>query len=40
MEYFLYAMQLKKYGISDINIQRCINDLFQKHIIIKEATED
>lgn len=40
MEYFLYAMQLKKYGISDINIQRCINDLFQKHIMIKEATED
>ncbi|MCI1654226.1 MAG: hypothetical protein LKI32_04560 [Lachnospiraceae bacterium] len=40
MEYFVYGMQLKKYGIPEINIQRCINDLFQKHIMLKETTED
>lgn len=28
MEYILYAMQLKYFGIQDINIQKAINDLF------------
>ena len=37
LEMVVYAMQLKYYGISDINIQRAINDLFRQHIMIKEA---
>ena len=28
MEYILYAMQLKRYGIKDMDIQKAINDLF------------
>lgn len=36
LEMVLYAMQLKYYGIADINIKRAINDLFQTHIMIKE----
>lgn len=40
MEYLVYGMQLKKYGIPDVKIQRCINDLFQKHIMIKERSSE
>ena len=29
MEYVIYAMQLKYYGIEDINIQKAINELFR-----------
>lgn len=28
LEYVVYAMQLKNYGLSDIEIQRSINELF------------
>ena len=28
LEYIIYAIQLKYYGVEDINIQRAINDLF------------
>ena len=28
MEYVVYAMQLKRYGINDDNIRKCINELF------------
>ena len=40
MEYLVYGMQLKKYGIPDVKIQRCINDLFQKNIMIKEKSSE
>jgi len=36
LEMVVYAMQLKYYGISEINIQRAINDLFRQHIMIKD----
>lgn len=35
LEYILYAMQLKCYGISNDNIQRAINDLFQRHVVLQ-----
>ena len=34
MEYVVYAMQLKKYGVSDLNIRKSINDLFNLRIAI------
>lgn len=36
LERIIYAMQLKFYGIKDINIKKAINDLFQDHIMISE----
>ena len=35
MEYVVYAMQLKKYGVSDLNIRKSINDLFNLRIAIR-----
>lgn len=35
MERIVYAMQLKTYGVQDVNIQKAINDLFQSGIMIK-----
>ena len=34
MEYVIYAMQLKFYGIEDINIQKAINELFRLNFAI------
>ena len=34
MEYLVYAIQLKKYGVSDLNIRKSINDLFNLRIAI------
>lgn len=34
MEYIVYAMQLKKYGVSDLNIRKSINDLFNLRLSI------
>ena len=34
MEYIVYAMQLKKYGVSDLNIKKSINDLFNLRLSI------
>ena len=40
LEMVVYAMQLKFYGITNINIQRSLNDLFHQSIMIKdEETE-
>lgn len=40
LEMVVYAMQLKFYGITNINIQRSLNDLFHQSIMIKdEKTE-
>ena len=33
MEYMIYGMQLKKYGMPDRKIQNAINALFQRHIV-------
>lgn len=35
LEYVIYAMQLKRYGVSDRCIQMAINDLF--HLCISET---
>lgn len=37
LEYVLYAMQLKFYGVDNKNIQRAINDLFQCGIMIPDT---
>ena len=34
MELILYAMQLKRYGVSNSNIQKAINQLFERHVAI------
>ena len=34
MEYVVYAMQLKKYDVSDLNIRKSINDLFNLRLSI------
>lgn len=34
LQYILYAMQLKHYGVEDKNIQQAINDLFQCRIAL------
>lgn len=34
LEFILYAMQLKYYGVNDKNIQRAINDLFQRRFAL------
>ena len=36
LERILYAMQLKRFGVSEKNIQHSINDLFHCNIAIKE----
>lgn len=36
LERILYAMQLKRFGVSEKNIQRAINDLFHCNIAIEE----
>lgn len=36
MEYILYAMQLKRYGVSKTNIQKAINQLFERHVMIND----
>lgn len=36
MEYMIYGMQLKKYGMPDKKIQSAINALFQRHIMIPD----
>lgn len=36
LEIVLYAMQLKYYGIEDINIKKAVNELFHKNLVIKE----
>lgn len=36
MEFILYAMQLKRYGISKMNTQKAINQLFERHVMIRE----
>lgn len=36
LEIVLYAMQLKYYGLEDINIKKAINDLFHKNLVIEE----
>lgn len=37
MEYMIYGMQLKKYGLPDRKIQSSINALFQRHIEIPDC---
>ena len=37
MEYVIYAMQLKYYGVEDIKIQKAINELFHCNIAIKQS---
>lgn len=37
LEYAIYAMQLKFYGVDDKNIQRAINDLFHCGIVIPDT---
>ena len=34
LEYIVYAMQLKQYGLSNENIQKSINDLFSCRIAL------
>ena len=36
LEIVLYAMQLKYYGLEDINIKKAVNELFHKNLVIKE----
>ena len=36
LERVLYAMQLKRFGVSDKNIQYAINDLFHCNLHIKD----
>ena len=36
LERILYAMQLKRFGISEKNIQRSINDLFHCNFAIED----
>lgn len=36
LEIVLYAMQLKYYGLEDIKIEKAINELFHKNIMIKD----
>ena len=36
MEFILYAMQLRRYGVGKINIQKAINQLFERHVIIND----
>lgn len=36
LERILYAMQLKRFGVSDKNIQHSINDLFHCNIAIED----
>lgn len=36
LERILYAMQLKFYGVENVNIKKAINDLFQTHLMITE----
>mgnify|MGYP000156951314 FL=1 len=35
LEYIIYAMQLRYYGISDINIRKAINNLFRLNYYIE-----
>lgn len=35
MEYVIYAMQLKYYGVEDKNIRKSINDLFKLNFFIE-----
>ena len=37
LEMVVYAMQLKYYGINDLNIKKAINELFRQNIIIKDS---
>lgn len=36
MEFILYAMQLRRYGVGKINIQKSINQLFERHVMIND----
>ena len=36
LEIVLYAMQLKYYGLEDLNIKKAVNELFHKNLVIKE----
>ena len=36
LEIVLYAMQLKYYGLEDIDIKKAVNELFHKNLVIKE----
>lgn len=40
LEMVVYAMQLKFYGITNINIQRSLNDLFHQSIMIKDEESE
>lgn len=39
MEYIIYAMQLKKYGVTDNNIRKAINDLFHLKLALDNSTD-
>lgn len=39
LEMVVYAMQLKFYSISDVNVQKAINSLFRQNIVIKDDEE-
>lgn len=40
LEMVVYAMQLKFYGVSDVNIKKALNGLFRQNLIIKEDEEE
>lgn len=40
LEYIIYAMQLKHYGVSNRRIQMAINDLFHRNISDTEFQKD
>ena len=40
VKYIIYAIQLKYYGVDNINIQKAINDLFNLGFIFKDTNEE
>jgi len=40
LEMVVYAMQLKYYGVDDLNVQKAINELFRQNIYIREENEN